>query len=145
MDKTISFLALVLVFFASLALFGCSQSWQADAHQQGQAGGSQQAAAANGNVNVSNPPMPGRSPRPGARSNITDAQRQEMDEARISACNGKADGDPCTTSTPREGMDGTCRAQNSTQGASLICGFGNGFGQGRRPASQSDAAPQQSN
>ena len=57
----------------------------------------------------------------GAFGNITDAQRQQMAQAGIAACEGKAVGDACTFTNAsggaQGGMNGTC----SARGGNLSC------------------------
>jgi len=55
-------------------------------------------------------------------STMTDEQRQQMMQAAIFACSGKADGDACVIQNSRGDMNGTCRSMNGT----LSCAFARG-------------------
>ena len=54
--------------------------------------------------------------------NMSDAQRQQFEASAIAACQGKSQGDACTTQGAGGERPGTCRARNET----LLCAGGMG-------------------
>jgi len=86
-----------------------------------------------GNVaNTGNAPAGNRSynPRnnPGL-GNMTDAQRQQFQQAMVDACNGKSENDSCVAIGPQGDLNGTCRLRNDTLSCAMQGRFrGNGTG-----------------
>lgn len=69
----------------------------------------------------------------GWQGNMTQEQREQMEQQRISACEGKTEGDSCQLAL-QEGMpqmSGTCQSMNGA----LSCGFARGMGGRQQPPS----------
>jgi len=64
--------------------------------------------------------MPTFSPRgnftngTGRFGNMTDAQRAQLNQQMTDACNGRAENDSCSVTTPNGDQNGTCMLRNST-------------------------------
>ena len=68
---------------------------------------------ANDNILTMPTPSPVRN-NTGAFGNLTPEQRLQISQAMTAACNGKAENDSCTASTPRGTGNGTCMTRNAT-------------------------------
>jgi hypothetical protein len=130
MKKTLSIVIVCALVALSVALIsGCSQpagtsptddgnSLNQGRFQQGvrpqDRGGGQNPSGYPGRLN-------GTMNGSGRFGNMTEAERQALMEERLQqgkeACAGKAEGDTCTTPSPRGDQEGTCTLQD----ANLIC------------------------
>ena len=136
MEKWTELLFLIILVLAVVSVIlasGCTSSSQPSDNGGGQAAaqppnsGQQDGGQQPSGYGNTGPSGQGFGPR-GNYSNITGAQRQQMEAERMqqaaAACGGMSEGDSCTTQPMRGNRTGTCTSQNGT----LYCmtaGFGN--------------------